>query len=248
MSLKKVVLIAAMLALVSPAVTLADGITFGFAGGNISIARPFTLGSLGASSGAVTLAYVTKSSGPDPFGSPTTPTYGTPPVVLGGSSTADIFGTVTFSTGSVIATNGTFSVTFGQGGGVNITSGGTFDTATGNAIPNGTDLFIGYFSGPTTMTWSSFDPLTNTSWYTLTGPVEGNLDPLALTHFGLGSEQGATGFFLTMLAGFVGPTGSNGTVHSGATSVVVVPEPGTLALFGTSLIGIAGLIRRRIKS
>jgi hypothetical protein len=153
----------------------------------------------------------------------------------------------------VIATDGTTFATFGQGGSLIITSGGTFGTATGGAIPNGTAMFTGFFSGPTTMAFSHFSPSGTVSWFLLSGPVAGNLDPLVLSHFGLGSNQGAAGFFLTFLAGFsnltpFNPFGTdpNGTVESGATSVVV-PEPGTLALFGTGLIGIAGFIRRRIK-
>lgn len=40
-------------------------------------------------------------------------------------------------------------------------------------------------------------------------------------------------------------TGGSGTVGSGDIHISNVPEPGTLAMFGTGLIGLAGLLRRK---
>jgi hypothetical protein len=79
------------------------------------------------------------------------------------------------------------------------------------------------------------------------------------------------GNFTYTLNGFVTGTLSNGATASGGTvqftfdvpnfqqfsssvrlnngiTNVTVPEPGTLGLLGTSLIGIAGLVRRKMKS
>lgn len=251
MSLKRVVLIAAMVALVSPAVALADGVTFGFQNGNLSIIRPFVLGSTGATTGTVRLSYLTRFTGNVPFGPPGAPTYGTPPVVVFPGTPANTFdfGTMSFTTGSVIGIGPT-SATFGAGGLITILSNAGLATATGGAIPSGTTLFTGFFSGPTTMSQVNFcvGPCTTFNFhYTLTGPIAGNLDPAVLSHFGLGSNPGVNGLLVTLTFGFVGPTDPLGVIEGGGTSVVV-PEPGTLALFGTGLIGVAGFIRRRIKA
>ncbi|MBI3664278.1 MAG: PEP-CTERM sorting domain-containing protein [Acidobacteria bacterium] len=258
MSLKRVVLIAALVALVSPAAALADGITFGFQAGNLLVPRPFLMGSTGATTGTVTLSYLTKFTGSVPFGPPVGPTYGTPPVVVPPGTPANPFdfGTLSFTTGSVIGIGPT-SATFGAGGLITITSNAGLTAATSGAIGNPVTLFSGWFSGPTTMTqinapnvWCLANPTCAANFnykYTLTGPVSGNLDAAILSHFGLGSNPTANGLLITLMFGFVGPTDPLGNVEGGATSVVV-PEPGTLALFATGLIGVAGFIRRRIKS
>ena len=265
MSLKRVVLIAAMLTLVSPAIALADGITFGFTGGpvsnNLNVPRPFVLGSTGTMIGTVQMMYVTAMGGNVPFGPPVAPTYGNPPIVLPPFTwTLPLanYGTMSFVTGSAIGVAST-TVTFGAGGTVNIFSdtSGNLQTATGGAIPNGTNLFTGYFSGPTTMTQinaPSAACLANVTCaanfnyhYSLIGPVEGNLATAVLNHFNLGTNAGSSGILLNMVFGFVGPNDPIGTIESAAASVVTVPEPGTLALFGTGLIGVAGFIRRRLK-
>ena len=266
MSLKRVVLIAAMLALVSPAVALADGITFGFTGGpvsnNLNVPRPFVLGSTGAMIGTVQMMYITAFTGSVPFGPAVAPTYGNPPIVLPPYTwtlpLAD-YGTMSFVTGSAIGVTST-SVIFGAGGFVTIDSdtSGNLQTATGGAILNGSNLFTGYFSGPTTMTQMNApsatclaDPICAANFnyqYSLVGPVEGNLAAAVLNHFNLGSVGGSSGIVLNMVFGFIGPTDPVGTIEGAAASVVAVPEPGTLALFGTGLIGVAGFIRRRLKA
>jgi hypothetical protein len=40
----------------------------------------------------------------------------------------------------------------------------------------------------------------------------------------------------------------NGSVWVGSSETVVTPEPGTLGLLGTGLVGLAGIIRRKIRS
>jgi hypothetical protein len=246
MSLKRVVLIAAFVALVSPAAAFADGMTFGFANGSIAVTRPFVLG--GTATASAPMLYITKMLGNVPFGPATTPTFGTPPKFLSGSpATPNYFGDLAFTTGPASAVTGDTSATFDSGGSLTITSAGTFGTATGGSIPNGTVLFSGSFSGPTTMTYDHCAGyLCSVFWYRLDGPVTGTLDSSVMSYFGLGSSSGATGLYLSILASFSTPTDSVGVIEGSGVSVVV-PEPGTLALFGTGLVGIAGFIRRRFK-
>ena len=144
--------------------------------------------------------------------------------IYGGTKTSGDLGTVTFTTGALTGGNITTGATFAAGGTFTITGAGV--------------AFVGTFSGP--VTWAEVTTGTNGEiYYTLSGNVSG-------TYNGV-SVSGYTGQ-LTFLAGKNGFMGGPIALASGDTVVSSVPEPGTLALLGTGMVGLAGVIRKRLKA
>jgi hypothetical protein len=143
--------------------------------------------------------------------------------MAGGLQTGNL-GTLSFSTGAL--TSGSLQM------GATLASGGSF-TVWSNTM--GT-LFSGSFDGP--VTWSLVTLANGTHNYTLSGSISG-------AWMGGATVYGAT-VQLTINTGkgfFDGST----SISSGDTNLVV-PEPGSLTLMGTGLVGLAGILRRKFKS
>jgi hypothetical protein len=133
-----------------------------------------------------------------------------------------------FSTGTLASGSLQMGGTFNGGGSFEITGNGT------DGVPSGT-IFNGSFAGP--VTWTLITLKNSTHNYILTGSLMG-------TWYNGRSVQAAT-VQLTINTGkgyFNGRT----TISSGNTSMVV-PEPGTLGLLETGLVGLAGVLFRKLK-
>lgn len=147
-----------------------------------------------------------------------------------GVTTTGKLGAVSFTTGAL--TSGTIGGggTFGAGGSFTIAGNGS------NGIPKGI-LFTGTFTGP--VTWTKNPQPRGNFTYTLNGIVTGTLSNGA-------TASGGTVQFTFDVSNFQ-QFSSSVRLNNGITNVTV-PEPGTLGLLGTGLIGIAGLVRRKMKS
>jgi hypothetical protein len=137
-------------------------------------------------------------------------------------------GYVFFKTGAFLGTNLSESGTFSSVGSVfDIYSNGHF-----GAPPKGM-IFTGAFVGPIDWTLTS-PPGDGHMTFTLTGNIEGML------YNGHEVHGTTTQYFYAYNNQF-----SRGIAHmiGGSTTLSSTPEPSTLGLLGTGLIGIAGLFR-----
>lgn len=140
-------------------------------------------------------------------------------------------GSVQFSTGALtsgsLAAGGTFS-----------SAGSSFVvTGTSKLVPHGV-IFTGAFTG--TINWTFLGKQNGVLVYELTGTLEGTL------YNGRTVTGTTTQEFWTTKAQL-----AQGIIHgmSGTTQLMgATPEPGTLGLLGTGLVGLATLVRRKITS
>jgi len=147
-------------------------------------------------------------------------------------------GSVTFSTGALISGSLKTGGTFAAGGTFLVTGNGT------NGIPNGV-IFHGVFSGP--VTWTLATLANGTHIYMLSGAIKGMTSSGVVVGFStqLTINTGKDLFGASSLNGAGGVLISGGNTNIDMSSV---PEPGTLGLLGTGLVGLAGVLRRKLKS
>jgi hypothetical protein len=148
----------------------------------------------------------------------------------GGGLITGALGTMSFSTGSLASGSLAMGAVFNAGGTFMITGNGT------DGLPSGA-LFTGSFTGP--VTWTMITLANGTHDYTLTGSISG-------TWYNGTMANGAT-VQLTINTG-KGFFNGKKRISSGDSNIVTsVPEPGTLGLLGTGLIGLAGALHRKLK-
>ncbi|MGO9865647.1 MAG: PEP-CTERM sorting domain-containing protein [Terriglobales bacterium] len=190
---------------------------------NITLTNDF--GSYTISSAGITVAHSQLRSFED-----TSSSYNPPP--------NGALGTVSFSTGTLQSGSITSGAIFNGGGSFDVFGIGKWAkhlTGCGHCT-NPVTIFTGSFSGP--VTWTLTSQSGNSMTYQLVGAISGML----------WNQRMATGTTTQNFFTYNHGTGNgNGAVRLGTANVgPSTPEPGTLGLLGTGIVGIAGMFRRKL--
>jgi PEP-CTERM motif len=142
-------------------------------------------------------------------------------------------GSISFTTGSLASGSLQMGGTFNAGGSFMITGNGSQA-----GVPNGA-IFVGSFTGP--VTWTLIKLANGQHEYQLSGAISGTWLNTGVTVYGATIDE----TFSTGFGFFNGKT----KFASGDTNIMSpVPEPGTLGLLGTGLIGLVGVLQRKVKA
>jgi hypothetical protein len=216
--MRRVVVILALLALVLPMAAWAGSITVDNQTGTIAVSNP------NGGNGTIGLSTITsKGSELTQF------SVGTTTVATG------YLGTVSFSTGTLASGSLATGATLNGGGSFIVTGVGKWTQTLSPAPAKGkVTLFSGSFVGPIDWTVTTVSKTKRTA--TLTGNLAGVLwDGVDVT----GTTEQQFYFYNNQWVAGVGHL----TIGTASLST---PEPGTLGLLGTGLLGIAGMFRRKL--
>jgi hypothetical protein len=151
------------------------------------------------------------------------------------SAKGSALGSLSFSTGTLATGSISGGGTFNGGGSFSIVGQGKWLAGLPGSPKGKSTLFSGSFVGP--IDWTLDSKVGPKETFTLTGDIAGTLyNGVSVT--GTTSQNFYT-YNGQLIAGI-------GHITVGNTALNTIPEPGTLGLLGTGLVGIAGIFRRKL--